>query len=49
MRSASGSGSREEDTTKIRCRDAGSEGGGFGARLSDVLNMNSTESVGNTD
>jgi hypothetical protein len=29
-------------------RDTGSEGGGFGARLSDALNMNSTYSVGNT-
>jgi hypothetical protein len=39
---------REEDTAQVRCRDTGSEGGGFGARLSDVLYMNSTELVGNT-
>lgn len=40
---------REEDTAQVRCRDTGSEGGGFGARLSDVLYMNSTELVGNTE
>ena len=38
---------REEDTAQVRCRDTGSEGGEFGARLSDVFYMNSTELVGN--
>lgn len=40
---------REEDTAQVRCRDTGSEGGGFGARLSDVFYMNSTELVGNME
>lgn len=38
---------REEDTAQVRCRDTGSEGGGYGARLSDMPYMNSTELVGN--
>jgi hypothetical protein len=48
MRSASEPGSREEDTIRVRCRDTGSEGGGYGARLSDSANMNSIELVDNT-
>ena len=47
MRSAGEPGSREEDTIPVRCRDTWSEGGGFGARLSDKPNMNSTGPVGN--
>ncbi len=47
MRSAGEPGSREEDTIPVRCRDTGSEGGGFGARLSDALNMNSIDLVDN--
>lgn len=49
MRSAVEPWSREEDTTAVRCRDTGSEGGGFGARLSDRLNMYPTEPVDNMD
>jgi hypothetical protein len=48
MRSASEPGSREEDTIPVRCRDTRSEGGGYGARLSDTLNMNSIDPVDNT-
>ena len=48
MRSAGEPGSREEDTIPVRCRDTGSEGGGFGARLSDGFNMNSIWRVDNT-
>src|SRR5690606_34942245 len=48
MRSAVEPGSREEDTIPVRCRDTGSEGGGYGARLSDNGNMNSIGSVDNT-
>jgi hypothetical protein len=47
MRSAGEPGSREEDTIPVRCRDTRSEGGGFGARLSDTLNMNSIHPVDN--
>lgn len=47
MRSAGEPGSREEDTIPVRCRDTRSEGGGFGARLSDTYNMNSIDPVDN--
>ena len=47
MRSASEPGSREEDTIKARCRDTGSEGGGYGARLSDTLHIGSGPPVYN--
>lgn len=47
MRSAGEPGPREEDTIPVRCRDTESEGGGFGARLSDNANMNSIGSVDN--
>ena len=39
MRSAGEPGSREEETIPVRCRDTGSEGGGYEARLSDRLTM----------
>ncbi len=48
MRSAGEPGSREEDTIPVRCRDTRSEGGGYGARLSDSTNMNSIGPVDNT-
>ena len=48
MRSAGEPGSREEDTIPVRCRDTRPEGGGYGQRLSDGLNMNSIGSVDNT-
>ena len=47
MRSAGEPGSREEDTIPVQCRDTRSEGGGYGARLSDTTNMNSIGSVDN--
>ena len=47
MRSAIEPESREEDTIPVRCRDTGSEGGGYGARLSDNPNMNSIAPVDN--
>jgi hypothetical protein len=47
MRSAGEPGSREEDTIEVRCRDTWFEGGGYEARLSNDINMNSIEPVDN--